>query len=53
MGDPAFVAVDDSRDGGLVEAELVGDPGLFVTVEFDPAVDEAVAVGGGPGAMVV
>ena len=50
VGDPAFVAFDDAGDGGLVEFELLGDPGLLVAVEFDPAVDQAVAVGGGPGA---
>jgi len=50
VGDPAFVAIDDAGDGGLVEIELVSDPGLLVAFKFDPAVDEAVAVGGGPGA---
>ena len=52
-GDPAFVAIDDAGDGGLIQVELLGDPGLFVAVEFDPVVDETVAVGGGPGAVAV
>lgn len=50
VGNPALIAIDDAGDGGLIEAHFGGCPGLAAAFEFDPAVDEGVAVGGGPGA---
>lgn len=46
LGEPALVALNGAGDGGLVDIELLRDPGLCVAVELDPVEDETVAVGG-------
>src|SRR5439155_26211033 len=50
MGLPALVALDDPRDGGLIDAELGGNPALPLAFHLDPLEDQMRRVGGLPGA---
>src|SRR5439155_9696760 len=50
VGLPALIALDDPRDGGLIDAELGGDPALLLTFHFDPLEDQVGRLVGLPGA---